>query len=147
MDIEIDKTYLGCFGKMKTHIKPVAIVVHHSCTKSPERTRKALSSKGYSTHFEVDVDGHIYQYREEDLLCSHCGSSNIYCIGIDVTHMDGTEFPSVQTDALRKLLIYLCAKWNIRYELHEQLSGIYLHRALGSTECPGKNFPVDLIRE
>lgn len=145
MTIEIDKTYLGCFGKGTRKINPTAIVIHHSCTKSPKRTRQALQSKNCSTHFEIDTDGHIYQYREENLMCSHCGSSNCHTIGIDLTHMDGELFPAVQINALRELLIHLCIKWHIRYEVHPQLEGIYLHRALGDTVCPGNNFPVNLI--
>ena len=142
--MNIDKSYMGCFGRMKTHIKPTAIVIHHTCTSSPKRTREALKKKNCSTHFEVDTDGTVYQYREEDLMCSHCGSSNCHTIGIDVTHLDGAEFPDVQIQALKQLVEYLCTKWNIPQVVHEQLSGIYPHRALGSTRCPG-NLPMETL--
>ena len=134
--MNIDKSYLGCFGKMRTTIKPVAIVIHHTATANPKRTREALKKKNCSTHFEVDTDGTIYQYREENLMCSHCGSSNCHCIGIDVTHLTGAEFPEAQMKSVRQLVQYLCAKWNIPLEVHETLSGIYPHRAIGNTQCP-----------
>lgn len=143
--IKINKDFMGCFGKATRHIKPVAIVIHHSCTKSSERTRSVLKDKNCSTHFEVERDGTIYQYREENYMCSHCGSSNCHTIGIDITHLNGAEFPAVQINALIELLHYLCDKWDIPYIVRDSLSGIYTHRAIGDTECPGKNFPINLI--
>lgn len=139
--MNFNDTYLGCFGTMKTKIKPVAIVIHHTCTASPKRTRDALKKKNCSTHFEVDKDGTIYRYREENLMCSHCGSANCHTIGIDVTHLEGAEFPIEQVKAVKELVVYLCDKWNIPLEVHETLSGIYPHRAIGSTRCPD-NFPI-----
>lgn len=142
--MNIDKSYMGCFGTMKTKIKPTAIVVHHTCTSNPKRTREALKKKNCSTHFEVDTDGTIYQYREENLMCSHCGSSNCHTIGIDVTHLESAEFPEVQIRALKQLVEYLCIKWDIPQVVHEQLSGIYPHMALGSTRCPD-NLPMERL--
>lgn len=142
--MKIDKTYMGCFGSMKTRLKPTAIVIHHTATSSPKRTREALIKKGYSTHFEVDKDGTIYQYRETDLMCSHCGSANCHSIGIDCTHLEGKEFPIEQLQAVRELVEYLCAQYNIPQVVHEQLSGVYPHRALGSTQCPD-SFPMYIL--
>lgn len=142
--MRINKDYMGCFGRMKTTLHPTAIVIHHTCTSSPKRTREVLKKKNCSTHFEVDKDGTIYQYREDDLMCSHCGSPNCHCIGIDVTHLEGAEFPQVQVDAVKELVDYLCARWEIPCEVHEFLSGIYPHRALGSTKCPD-NFPMEAL--
>ena len=144
MEPVINKDYLGCFGTQKTKIKPKAIIIHHTCTSSPKRTRKALMNKGCSTHFEVDKDGTIYQYREENLQCSHCGSANIHTIGIDVTHLEHAEFPEVQIEALKSLVKYLCEKWKIPHELHENLSGVYPHRAVGNTKCPD-NLPLEKL--
>lgn len=142
--VTIDKTYLGCFGACKRKIKPTAIVIHHSVTKSPKKTREVLAGKNCSTHFEVDVDGHVYQYREENYMCSHCGSSNVHTIGIDVTHLEGAQFPAVQINALKNLLLYLTSKWGIPYIVNDTLAGIYTHRALGDTKCPD-NLPINLL--
>lgn len=151
MEPVINKDYLGCFGTQKIKIKPKAIILHHTCTSSSKRTRRVLQSKNYSTHFEVDKDGTIYQYREENLKCSHCGSANTYTIGIDATHLEHAEFPEVQIEALKALVKYLCEKWNIPHELHENfsgpminLSGVYPHRAIGNTKCPD-NLPLEKL--
>lgn len=144
MAIVINKAYMGCFGLMHTKIKPTAIVIHHTCTRSPKKTRDALIKKNCSTHFEVDVDGNIYQYREENLMCSHCGAPNYHTIGIDVTHLENAEFPDEQIKSVCELVKYLCDKWNIPQEVHNELSGIFPHRALGSTKCPD-NFPIEIL--
>lgn len=143
--MKFNEDYLNCFGVMKTKIKPVAIVIHHTATANPKRTREALKKKNCSTHFEIDRDGTIYKYRDENLMCSHCGSSNCHAIGIDLTHPTGSEFTKAQITSLNELLKYLCDKWNIPFEIHETLSGIYPHRALGNTKCPD-NLPMDEIR-
>lgn len=134
--MKFNDDYLGCFGQMKTKFKPTAIVIHHTATANPKRTREALIKKNCSTHFEVDKDGTIYRYREENYICSHCGSPNCHCIGIDITHLEGKEFPIEQIQAVKELVAYLCDKYNIPFEIHESLSGIYPHRALGNTKCP-----------
>lgn len=141
----INDKYLGCFDNLKRRVKPAtAIVIHHTCTSTPERTRKTLRSKGYSTHFEVDVDGTIYQYAEVNKICCHCGSANFCAIGIDVTHVSNADFPKVQIDAVKSLVDWLCEKCEISHEVHERLTGIYSHRAIGNTECP-QNFPMEAL--
>lgn len=139
---QINTEFLGFFGKLpkRTH-KPTAIVIHHTCSSKPERTRKSLKSKGYSTHFEVGTDGTIFQYADVDDVCSHCGSANIHAIGIDVTHLKDASFPDKQVEAVKELVAFLCKKYGIEHEVHEQLSGIYPHKAIGNTACP-QNFPM-----
>ena len=136
MELIINKAYMGCFGPQKSKCECHGICIHHSATSSPKRTREVLIKKNCSTHFEVDQDGNIYQYREENLKCDHCGTPNSKLISIDLTHVTGKEFPEEQLKAVRELLKYLCDKWNIRYEVHERLDGIYFHRAIGNTICP-----------
>ena len=140
--MNINKDYLGCFGPMKTVIKPTAIIIHHTCTSSPKRTRSVLNSKHESTHFEVDKDGTIYQYRECNLLASHCGSCNSHCIGIDVTHLENADFPAVQVAAVKELVEFLCGAYNIPHEVHNVITGVYPHSGIGSTKCPN-GFPMN----
>lgn len=140
--MRINRDFLGFFGKLKKFpASPVAIVIHHTATSKPSRTRSALKKKGYSTHFEVSQDGEILQYAELDRQCSHCGSPNSHCIGIDVTHVTGAAFPDVQVQAVRRLVEWLCGELGIPQEVHETLSGIYPHSALGQTACPD-GFPM-----
>lgn len=138
----INDKYLGCFDNLKRRgMNATAIVIHHTCTRTPKRTRESLIKKGYSTHFEVDVDGTIYQYADVNKICSHCGSANIHTIGVDVTHMAGAEFPKIQVEAVKSLVNWLCEQYEISHDVHDCLRGIYPHRALGNTECP-QNFPM-----
>lgn len=137
----IDKTYLGYFGTKHT-FKPTAIVIHHTCTATPRDTRKRLEKKGYSTHFEVDQNGHIYQYMETRYKAAHVGSANCHCIGIDCTHLAGKPFPTAQVDAVRALVAWLCYDLGIPHEVHNELAGIYPHSAIGCTACPN-GFPME----
>ena len=146
MVLHINKDYMGCFGEMRKRLTPRAIVIHHTCTRTPKGTRATLKTSNCSTHFEVDKDGTIYQYRECNLQCSHCGSNNFHCIGIDVTHMEGAEFPAAQVAAVRELVLYLCAAYNIPCTVYDDLpAGIYSHRAIGNTKCPD-NFPLEALQ-
>lgn len=141
--MEINRKYIGCFGKLKKFAHdPTAIVIHHTATISPARTRETLKKKGYSTHFEVSPDGEIYQYAEIWEQCSHVGSANSHCIGVDVTHMTGKSFPAAQIAAVRWLCVYLCTLADIPQEVRRQLRGIYPHSALGCTSCPD-GFPLE----
>lgn len=136
--IAINKKYYGCFDPLpKRPYKPTAIVIHHTCTKSPERTQKALKEKNYSTHFEVDKDGTIYQYADVNLTASHCCGVNSHVIGIDLTHLKDKPFPQVQVDAAKELVSYLCREYGILQVVHTTLEGIWPHCALGNTICPG----------
>lgn len=142
----INQQYFGCFGRLKKRpFPPTAIVIHHTCTQSPERTRQSLKSQGYSTHFEVDRDGMIYQYASENDICLHCGSPNFTCIGIDITHPKDGTFTEAQIESTKALVISLCEKYNIPLEVHEHLAGIYPHRAIGRTACP-QNFPMERLK-
>lgn len=143
----INTDYYGCFKNLKRRqVRPTAIVIHHTATTKPKRTRESLIKKGYSTHFEVDRDGTIYQYADVMTVCSHCGSANIHTIGIDVTHKSGDEFTEDQIYAVKNLVKWLCNVYGIPQIVHNQLSGIYPHKALGNTVCP-EDFPMDKLNQ
>ena len=143
--MQINRDYIGYFGKLKKGNKSNIVVIHHTVTTSPKQTRKALKSKNCSTHFEVDKDGTIYQYAELNEITQHCGSNNFQSIGIDVTHMTGAEFPDVQMKALHDLCDFLSHKLDIPFRCFEDMpKGFYFHRAIGSTACPD-NLSKDAI--
>jgi hypothetical protein len=149
--MQIDKSYIGCFNTdekklAKRSHKPTAIVIHHTCTASPKKTRSALKAKGYSPHFEVDVDGHVYQYADIMEVACHCGSANVHAIGIDVTHMHKAAFPQRQVDAVKELVSMLCVEYDIPQVVHLVLEGIWPHLALGNTVCPDR-FPMEALGE
>lgn len=135
--MEINTKYLGFFGALKKRSKqPTAVVVHHTCTKTPEKTRSALKSKGCSTHFEIDRDGTIYQYVDTMQIAGHCGAPNVHTIGIDITHVKDGKWTDEQYKSANQLALYLHSKHGIKWEVHEVLKGFWPHKALGSTECP-----------
>lgn len=137
MTIQIGKKFYGFFDPLPTRkAKPTAIIIHHSCTSTPEKTRKELKKKGCSTHFEVDTDGTIYQYVDVMKIASHCKGVNSHVIGIDATHVKDAPFPDVQINALNELVTWLCSEWNIEQVVHSEIKGIWPHRALGDTVCP-----------
>lgn len=133
--------YMGCFGKLPERKKTQWIVIHHTCTATPRKTRSALKAKGYSTHFEIDRDGTIYRYAKLDRKCSHCCGANHKAVGVDLTHPAGADWPQAQLDAARELFEWLSAKLGIPLRLYEAFpAGFIYHRAISDTVCP-QNFP------
>lgn len=142
-EYKINTKYLGFFETTKNFPKkPSAIVIHHTCTKNAEKTRKELKKKKYSTHFEVEKDGTIYQYMDVEYMASHCGSFNSHAIGIDFTHMKDAEWPREQVLAGYWLVTYLCHLLDIPQTVVMEIKGIIPHCALGSTVCPN-GFPME----
>lgn len=139
--MEINTKYLGFFDTKEKKLpsrshKPTAVVVHHTCTASPEKTRSALKKKGFSTHFEIDKDGTIYQYVDVMQVAGHCGSSNVYAIGIDITHIKDAKWTDAQYASAKWLADYLHEKYGIKKVVNEKLEGFWPHKALGNTACP-----------
>jgi len=145
---------------------PQYIVLHHTSTGSREGTVRALRSRGYSTNFEVDTDGAVYQYLDPATTeAFHSGRANQYSIGIDVTHKSGAPWPAAQVRATRRLVLYLMRKFGIKQVLapercgrwaqdHEYCTrdmaaedpvergyGLVRHRNLVATACP-EDFPM-----
>ncbi len=144
-NLSINRDYLGCFGLLPKRAKTRAVVIHHTCTTSPAKTREVLRKKGCSTHFEVDKDGTIYQYADLDRRCAHASAYNNRSIGVDITHAAGAEFPRVQLLAARKLLDWLACEFRLpRVVFVDTPCGFYFHRAVSDTECP-QNFPADIF--
>lgn len=126
------------------------IVIHHTYTRNTRDTRRILNARGLSTHYEAAHDGVILNYLEPSRkVAYHAGWVNSRCIGIDVTHMPGDEFPLAQTEGLAELIAYLWHKFPTisrtlapdgkRFprdsaELHQY--GVMRHRNVGKTICP-----------
>lgn len=148
MSVILDKKYMGCFLGLKLRkTPPWRIIIHHSCTASAEKTRHALKFKGCSTCFEVEKDGHIYQYADPMEICQHCTGQNARAIGIDVTHMKDAPFPQAQIDATRELVAELCAQFDIPHDvITDKTRGIFTHSAIADTLCPN-GFPMDVFVE
>jgi hypothetical protein len=135
---------------------PRFIVIHHSATSSPSKTRAALKAHGTATHFEVDQAGRIYRYLDpQTAVAEHAGWINADSIGIDVTHVTNAPWPPAQVAAVARLVAALCAEFAIPRlvapdgQLYPSGGlvppgvGILRHRNVrtGGTLCP-QDFPM-----
>lgn len=92
------------------------------------------SDIGY--HFFIDKKGYVYRGRPENAIGAHCLNHNTHSLGICVQGNYMLEtMPDVQKQSVINLCKYLLTKYNIR--------DIKAHNALNSTDCPGKNYPLN----
>jgi len=133
------------------------IVVHHSNTATPERTREVLSDKGLSTHFEVDQAGRVLQYFDpEKIVTFHAGEFNSHAIGIDLTHIHRAPWPPLQVDVGHWLIRMLLKRFDlplkvapegVRFRgvasLLETDYTVVRHNNLKNTLCPD-GLPLDM---
>lgn len=124
--------------------EPTKLVYHHTAIKniSPEDINKLHKNKGWKGigyHYYIRKDGTIYKGREDDAEGSHVKGYNKESIGICVEGNFQEEYLSdEQIESLKKLSLYICLKYNIK--------DILPHKELGKTLCPGKNFPLEEIK-
>lgn len=124
--------------------EPTKLVYHHTAIKniSPEDINKLHKNKGWKGigyHYYIRKDGTIYKGREDDAEGSHVKGYNKESIGICVEGNFEEEYLSdEQIEALKELSLYICLKYNIK--------DILPHKELGKTLCPGKNFPLEEIK-
>lgn len=124
--------------------KPVMLVYHHAeaskCTiQDIHNWHLNFGWSGCGYHFLVRKDGSIYRGRPENAIGAHCPSANDKSIGICAEGAYDTEsMPIAQKNALIELGQYLKSKYNI--------GKVYGHKELYSTACPGKNYPLQEIK-
>lgn len=138
------------------------IVVHYSA--SPITVRRGKESvpvnaamirqwhltKGWSDigyHFVILPDGRCEEGRPLYRPGAHCavGHRNFLGIGICLVgnFSEQEEVPEAQMNGLLDKLVSLMAAY------HLNLEDVELHREVlgAATECPGRYFPADLLRE
>lgn len=141
--------------------KPIlGIVIHHTHTGSAASTVSVLEQRGFSTNYEVDQDGVVYEYADPELYEAQAtgGGANATTIGIDLTHIGTKEFPQAQIDATKALLTHLAQRFNIKLKLAPdegphlwkdwvatgQNYTLFRHRNFAKTSCPA-NAPMELF--
>ncbi|GAA0733702.1 N-acetylmuramoyl-L-alanine amidase [Clostridium oceanicum] len=123
---------------------PRMIILHHaeSSRCSIEDVHSWHLNKGWSGcgyHYFVRKNGSIYKGRPDNAIGAHCLSYNSVSIGICTEGRFNVEtMGASQYNSLKELISYIKNKYNI--------SKIYGHRELNSTDCPGKNFPLSKIK-
>lgn len=138
--MQIIETNFKWNGSLSYTNKPKKIVLHHAeasiCTVQQIHSwhlGNGWSGIGY--HFFVRKDGTIYRGRPENAIGAHVSGANTNTLGICAEGSYMTEImPTAQLNAIKWLIQYLDNKYG-------QLP-IYGHREVGSSNCPGTNYPL-----
>lgn len=134
------------FRPMDIRNKTEQLVLHHSgvtVLQSVEvihnyhKNTKGWSGIGY--HFYVRKDGTIYRGRPENTVGAHAVGANYNSIGICFEgDFEKEIMGQAQLKAGQELITYLKSKYNI--------STVKRHKDVDTTECPGKNFPFEKMK-
>ena len=121
------------------------IALHHAeasrCTAQQiDDWHKSNGWSGIGYHFFVRKDGTIYRGRPMWALGAHVQGMNSKSIGICAEGAYMTEtMPGAQKRAIAELLDYLKAN----YYPNAKIVG---HREIGSSNCPGDNYPLEELK-
>jgi N-acetyl-anhydromuramyl-L-alanine amidase AmpD len=111
---------------------PTIILLHRTGGATPGSALDEFLPKPTSSHYLVDVDGHVIKLVPEDLVANHAGTSwwggqnrigNI-SVGIEIVNHDGAAFTQHQYDAVIRIIQDLKLKY----------PGISRHGLLGHGE-------------
>ena len=142
MSVTIIETNLS-FKAMSNRSHTSRIILHHAAAKSctAEQIHQWHLNNGWSGagyHFLVRKDGNIYRLRPENKIGAHALGSNYDSLGVCFEGDFMTEtMGEIQRNAGAVLVSYLKSKYGI--------STVLRHKDVCSTDCPGTNFPFDLI--
>ena len=138
--MKIIETNFKWNGSLSYTNKPKKIVLHHAeasvCTVQQIHSWHLGNGwTGIGYHFFVRKDGTIYRGRPENAIGAHVSGANTNTLGICAEGSYMTEImPTAQLNAIKWLIQYLDNKYG-------QLP-IYGHREVGSSNCPGTNYPL-----
>jgi len=134
------------------------IVIHHTHTNNPKSTLSVLTQRGFSTNYEVDQEGNVYEYLDPSQYKALAtgGGANEHTLAIDVTHVGNDAFPPAQIQALKKLINDLANKYGFELKLAPdqgpmkwnewKATGenytLFRHRNFVATGCP-MNLPME----
>lgn len=116
------------------------IVLHHAeatnCTvEDIDRWHRGRGWQGIGYHYFVRKDGQIYKGRPDYTIGAHCLHNNTNTIGICA---EGKYMVETMPEVQKQAIISLCKSLGIK-----DIKG---HRELNSTDCPGRNYPLEEIR-
>ena len=138
----IEKTY-ELNGTLTKRSKTDKIILHHAVYNgNVEGIDNMHKNKGWSCigyHFYVRKDGSIYRGRQEDTIGAHAYGSNSTSLGICAEgNFEEDIMSAEQKNSIIELVGYLKGKYGI--------STVIRHKDVGSTACPGKNYPFEEIK-
>lgn len=123
---------------------PDKIIIHHSARRewSPEDINDYHKSKGWKGigyHFYIRKDGIIYSGRPENSEGAHTKGENNSSIGICLEgNFEDEEVTEKQIDSLLNLSVYI----SLKYDIYKIIG----HKDMSETLCPGKNFPLEYVK-
>lgn len=137
------------YGNMSLGNIPKALIVHHIEAEGSNWTVQAIhnmhrNENGWAAigyHYYIRLDGSVYRGRPDNAIGAHCQGANTNTLGIafEGDYDKRTEMPDSQYTAWCELKAHLLNKYgNIP---------VYGHREKGSSECPGRYFPLDKIKQ
>ena len=130
---------------LSTRASTKYIVLHHAeasnCSVYDiDSWHKANGWSGIGYHFFVRKNGEVYRGRPLNSLGAHVTGMNNCSLGIcaEGSYMKET-MPRTQKKAIAELIEYLKSNYYPEAE-------IVGHREIGSSDCPGTNFPLDELK-
>ena len=145
--IDVGLTY----GNMTYGNRPKEKIVHHieaegtnwtvELIHNMHRTDPNFKFSAIGYHYYIRLDGSIYKGRPDNAIGAHCQGANTNTLGIafEGNYNKRTVMPDAQYNAWRELSDYLDSIYGI--------IPTYGHRERGSSECPGKYFPLDKVKK
>lgn len=136
------------FGSMNMNNYPSTIIVHHLEAEGVNWTVQTIHNMhknengwaGIGYHYYIRLDGTVYKGRPDNAIGSHCKGANSNSLGVafEGNYDKRSIMPEVQFNAW-------CA---LKQQLYTKYGNIpvFGHREKGSSECPGKLFPLEKIR-
>ncbi|NOW07874.1 N-acetylmuramoyl-L-alanine amidase [Clostridium beijerinckii] len=136
------------FGSMNMTNNPNILIVHHIEAEGPNWTVEMIHNMhknengwaGIGYHYYIRLDGSVYKGRPSNAIGAHCQGANTNSLGIafEGNYDTRTQMPEAQYNSWCQFKAYLCNKYGNM--------PVYGHREKGSSECPGKYFPLDKIK-
>lgn len=143
-ELNIEHTTYQWVNGLKMINKPKILIFHHSAIKAItvekiDELHKAKGWQGIGYHYFISKDGTIYEGRPEGAEGAHTIGKNSESIGICVEgNLEEEEITLNQIVSIENLSLYLCLEYDI--------NDILQHKDFANTLCPGKNFPIDEIK-
>lgn len=130
------------FGTLTKRATTKRCVLHHAVMDGTvENVHNVHRNNGWSGigyHFYVRKDGSIYRGRPEWAIGAHASGANYNSIGICAEgNFEIEEMTDAQKQSIKNLVAYLKKKYSFDI--------VQRHSDVGSTACPGKNYPFDFI--
>ena len=144
MSITINKPNLGLSG-LDYNNNPQMIILHHAEASSCSvydinNWHKERGWVGIGYHYFVRKDGSIYRGRPENAVGAHCPGCNSISIGICAEGSYNKEYmPQAQKDAIEALIKDIYRRKGRRLQ-------IFGHKEKYSTDCPGRNYPLQYFK-